>query len=168
MKTFTTFLLLLVVMLGFQLYRQHATIREQQSRLVDLQRQIAANSTPKTALEYQEKCAEQARKAFVGTGYKLEQGAGYENHYSTELKRCFILTQSTDAKNSPTIWTYKFLSDAYEGKSYGEYAWRTVKHMKYWEVPPVTCRVVLPSGEEHICKSDEEFGELIKVYMEDR
>ena len=42
----------------------------------------------------------------------------------------------------------------------------SVEGKKYWEVPPLQCQVVLPSGEEQRCKSDDEFKDLIKLYME--
>jgi hypothetical protein len=169
MKPLAGLLLLLVVILVFQIYLQRATIHDQQNRLLDLQKQVAANSTPKTApLEYQEKCSEQARKSFNEMGYKTKDLAGYENHYNAKLNKCFIMVQNTDATYSPTIWTHKSVLDAYEGKAYGEYSWHTVKNKKYWEVPPFMCKVVLLTGEDHFCKSDEEFDELTKVYMQDR
>ncbi len=99
-------------------------------------------------------------------GYKPKHLAGYENHYNTKLNECFIMVQNTDATYAPTIWTHKSLFDAYEGKTYGEYSWHTVKNKKYWEVPPFMCRVVSPSGADQFCKSDDEFQELIKIYME--
>jgi hypothetical protein len=69
-------------------------------------------------------------------GYKTGDLAGYTNHYNSELKKCFILVETTDAKTTPgTIWTNKFLSDAHERKVYGAYSWRTDKVKKYWEVP---------------------------------
>lgn len=169
MKLLTSTLLLLVVILAFQVYRQQTIIRDHENRLLDLQKQVAANAVPKAAsLEYQEKCAEQAKKSFSEMGYKPKDLAGYENHYNAKLNKCFIMIQNTDAKYSPTIWNYKNLLDAYEGKAYGEYSWHTVKDKKYWEVPPFTCKVVLLTGEERFCKSDEEFDELTKIYMQDR
>jgi hypothetical protein len=169
MKLFATFLLLLALILAFQIYRQHVTIRNQQNQLIDLEKRVAENSVPKTApLEYQEKCAERASKAFREMGYTPKDIAGYENHYNAKMNKCFLLVENTDAKHPPTIWTFKNLSDAYEGKSYGEYSWHTVKDKKYWEVPPFSCKVVLPSDGKQICKSDEEFKDMIKVYMQDR
>ena len=169
MKLLATFLLVLVAILAFRIYGQQATIRDQQIQLLDLQKQVAANSAPKkTPLEYQEKCAEQARKSFNEMGYKPKDLAGYENHYNSQFNKCFIMVQNTDTTYSPTIWTHKSLSDAYEGKTYGEYSWHTIKNKKYWEVPPFMCKVVLPTGEDRFCKSDEEFEELTKGYMEDR
>jgi len=75
--------------------------------------------------------------------------------------------ENTDAKSSPgTIFTSKTLTDAFEGKVYGNYIWSTQKGKKYWEVPPLECKVTLPSGEEKACHSSDEFDELVKQYME--
>lgn len=41
MKLLATFLLILAVILAFQIYGQQATIRDQQNRLLDLQKQVA-------------------------------------------------------------------------------------------------------------------------------
>jgi hypothetical protein len=58
------------------------------------------------------------------------------------------------------------VSDAFEGKSYAEYAWKSEKGKKYWEVKPFVCKVTLPSGEKKDCASSDEFDDLVKVYME--
>jgi hypothetical protein len=157
------------LVLAYVVYRQNAAIRDQQKTLTELRAQVAAPQTkPQTnTLEYQAKCAEQAAKIFKDSGFKPNQMAGYENHYNAKLNKCFILIQNVDAKSPGTVWTFKNLSDAYEGKSYGEYAWHTDKVKKYWEVPPFMCKVVLQSGEDRVCKSDDEFQELTKPYMED-
>jgi hypothetical protein len=75
--------------------------------------------------------------------------------------------EDTDAELAPgsTIIT-KTLSDAFEGKGYGSYMWRSDPVKKYWEVRPFVCSVKLPSGEEKACTSTEEFDELAKYYME--
>jgi hypothetical protein len=167
MKSLLNFILgVAVTVLTVTLYRQHSVMREQESLIKRLQTDITARESVMAApLEYQEKCAEQARKAFKETGFKPKDMAGYENHYNAKLNKCFIMIENTDATYAPTIWTHKTLSDAYEGKSYGEYHWHTVKDKKFWEVPPFQCKVLLASGEEHICKSDDEFQELSKFYM---
>jgi hypothetical protein len=170
MKVSAAILAVAVIVLAFQFYRQQATIRAQQVHLSELTAKIAVSeaNAKSNLLDYQEKCAERARKAFNDLGYKPNDMAGYENHYNTRLNRCFVLVQNIDAKHLPTIWTNKNLFDAYEGKTYGEYNWHTVKDKKYWEVPPFMCKVVLPSGDDQYCKSDDEFEKLIKTYMEDR
>jgi hypothetical protein len=170
MKLVAAILVLAVLGLAFQLHRQQLTIREQQVRLTELTAKMVvseANAKP-NLLDYQEKCAAQARKAFNDLGYKPNDMAGYENHYNTKLNKCFVFVQNTDATHQPTIWTYKTLFDAYAGKTYAAYSWHTVKDKKYSEVPPFTCKVVLPSGDDKLCESDNEFDELIKTYMENR
>lgn len=170
MKVFAGILILAIVGLAFQLHRQQLTIREQQVRLSELTAQLAVSETKARSnlLDYQGKCADQARKAFNDLGFKPNDMAGYENHYNAKLNKCFVSVQNTDAKYAPTIWTHKTLFDAYEGRTYGDYHWHTVKDKKYWEVPPFMCKVVRPSGDDQYCKSDDEFEKLIKTYMEDR
>lgn len=57
-------------------------------------------------------------------------------------------------------------SDAFEGKVYANYIWRSDKRKKYWEVTPFDCKVMLLSGEERLCHSSDEFDALVKQYME--
>jgi hypothetical protein len=64
------------------------------------------------------------------------------------------------------IITSKNLYDAFEGKEYASYIWSTQKDKKFWEVPPLRCKITLPSGQEKTCHSTEEFDELVKQYME--
>jgi hypothetical protein len=65
-----------------------------------------------------------------------------------------------------TIFTTKFVLDAFERKSYAEYTWKTDPVKKYWEVPPTECVVTLADRTRKICKSSEEFDALVKPYME--
>ena len=123
----------------------------------------------RATLDKQAMCSAQATKAFADMGYPKDAIAGYQNHYNARLNKCFIEVSNTDPKVSPgTIWTYRFVFDAFEGKQYGTYSWHTEKDKKYWEVKPFECEVVLPSGEKQFCNSDDEFTQLIRVYMEDR
>src|SRR5664280_2162942 len=120
MKLVAAILVLVVAGLAFQLHRQQLTIRQQQVRLAELTTKIAVSeaNAKSNSLEYQEKCAEQARKAFHDLGYKPNDTAEYENHYNTKLNKCFVFVQNTDATHQPTIWTYKTLFDAYAAVSY--------------------------------------------------
>jgi len=169
MKILALSLFAAVLVLSYLLYRQHSTIVEAQNRFADFESQAAAKAKSQSnSLDYQEKCAEQARKTFDDLGYKTQKMAGYENHYSAKFGKCFILIEDTDTTYAPTIWTHRSLLDAYEGKVYGEYSWHTDKKKKYWEVPPFMCKVVLPSTrEDHFCKSDDEFQQLTRTYMEE-
>jgi len=159
MKALLSVLLAVVVGLAFLLYRQQSTIREQQKRLEELAKQQSDRSDPKPTLEYQEKCAEQARQTFRDIGYAEDESVTYEDHYNAKLDKCFILIRNVDAKGHGTIWTYKTLLDAHEGRTYGNYRRHSVKGT-------FLCKVLLPSGEPQFCESDDEFTELIKIYME--
>jgi hypothetical protein len=164
MKVVSAFLLLVAIALAMYIRREDALIADQQIRLAKLEKEAAA---PKTAsLELQGKCADQSQKFFDQYGYKPKDIAGFENHYSATLGKCFILIQNTDTSFAPTIWTHQMLFDAFEGKDYGEYHWHTEKEKKYWEVPPTSCKVESLSGEERKCTSDDEFKEFIKIYMQ--
>jgi hypothetical protein len=119
------------------------------------------------SLALQEKCAKQARDEFKSQGWAKEQLAGYTNHYVAQLNKCFIIIQSTDTKTAPgQIITTMSVFDAFEGKQYADYFWETKKGKKYWEVKPFLCKVTLPSGEEKVCTSEQEFTELIRPYTE--
>jgi hypothetical protein len=125
-----------------------------------------AQSKPKKAdLELQEQCAKQAREEFKQAGW--DKDSNFTNHYNEKLNRCFMLIEKTDAKLDPgTIWRTKILADAYEGRTIGLFSWHTEKGKKYWEVPPFQCEMMPPSGEKAICKSEAEFDEFVKTYME--
>ena len=116
-------------------------------------------------LDLQAKCSEQARKAFADLGYSKNDVASYENHYNAKLDKCFIHVRH-DARTPGTIWTNRDLFDAFEGKVYGTYMLHTNKVKKYWEVSELKCKVTLPSREKKDCRSEDEFTELAKVYME--
>jgi hypothetical protein len=127
-------------------------------------------STPSVAqqasLNLQEKCAKRAQAAFDKMYFQDRTLATFTNHYNVKMNRCFIETEQDWVSEGADIWwSYKFVTDAYEGKDFGSYAWHSDKVKKYWEVPPVQCQVTLPSGEEKLCKSSDEFDDLIKVYM---
>jgi hypothetical protein len=171
MRNATIFVLVVAVgalgALGIFAYHQEASLREQ--RLVVQQLTARLASISKTAsIDLQQKCARQAREEFTRDGWESRSMAGFTNHYNSELGKCFILIGSTsDAKTPPgTVFENKSLSDAFEGKSYAEYFWHSDTVKKYWEVPPLVCRVTMPSGEERVCHSSDEFDELVKVYMQ--
>jgi hypothetical protein len=123
--------------------------------------------TKTRSLDLQEQCAKQSREVFKSGKWDKDPLADYTNHYNAKLNKCFIEIQSTDAKTAPpAIFTNKTVSDAFEGKGYGEYMWKSDRVKKYGEVPPLQCKVTLLSGEEKFCHSSDEFDQLIKQYME--
>jgi hypothetical protein len=162
--------LLFVVTVGSAVfaYRQGETIAEQGTRIAALNAQEAvAAARPKPAsLDIQAKCPEQAHKAFVQGGFKTSNGGDYQSHYSAKLKKCFLeVLQNTP--QGTTIWSYRNVFDAFEGKLYASYMWHTEPDSKYWEVAPMHCEVTLSSGEKTLCHSDDEFSDLVKVYMKE-
>jgi hypothetical protein len=120
-------------------------------------------------LDLQEKCSKQAQIAFDKIGFQERENASFTNHYNVKSNRCLIETEQ-DAVPSPfshdIFWTYKVVSDAYEGTAFASYAWHSDKVKKYWEMPPVECKVTLPSGDDELCKSSEEFDKMVKIYMQ--
>jgi hypothetical protein len=77
-----------------------------------------------------------------------------------------VLQTDAHTARGKAIWTYLDVRDAFEGKRYGTYVWHTETSKKYLVVPPFTCEVTLPTGEQKACHSMDEFEELVKVYME--
>jgi len=89
--------------------------------------------------------------------------ADFTNHYNERPNKCFVEIGAKDARSVPgTISKSKTLSDAFVGKVYGSYIWSTQKGKKYWEVPPLECKVTLPAGAEQKCHSCDEFDLLVK------
>lgn len=119
------------------------------------------------ALDFQEKCARQAREEFRLYGWDKHTMAVVLNHYNAQLNKCFMEVQDTDTKSAPgQIVTSRNVLDAFEGKMYASYIWSTEKNKKYWEVPPLECKVTSLSGGEKVCRSSEEFDELVKQFMQ--
>lgn len=118
-------------------------------------------------LDQQAKCAARARKDFDDWSYSVKEGADFVSHYNPNLDRCFVQFQHTvGAAQANPLWFYRELFDAFEGKMYAKYAWKTEKDKKYWDVPPAWCEVTFPNGSKQTCHSDDEFMEMVKVYME--
>jgi hypothetical protein len=121
--------------------------------------------TKGASLELQKKCADQSASEFKTWGWNKKPLAGYDNHYQQNLNKCFVRIENSEFTNNVPA-TSITVSDAYEGKVYGDYQWINTEGKKYWEVKPFICKVTLLSGEQKFCHSKEEFDELVKVYME--
>ena len=161
----TLFGVVLLVLLGI--------LRTQSSNVRDLQgevRDLSAKLSEKTRInELDTKCVNQAHKVFDNAAYPKNEFAMYQNHYSAKLDKCVMAVLRTDAHTSrgKMVSTYVNVVDAVTGKQYGTYVWHTETNKKFLVVPPETCDVTLPTGEETICHSMDEFQELVKVYLED-
>ena len=119
--------------------------------------------TKNGTLEFQDKCAKQAKVVFDSERRGKDDITSYTNHYNATVNKCFIEEYS----NEPHIFSVsRTVSDAFEGKEYGQYFWSNPERKKYWEVPPTLCKVTPLSGEETFCNSSEEFDGLIKQFME--
>lgn len=166
MRIVVAFLLMVCVGLGLLTYRQTTALREQRQQVQQLNIKLASLSATAT-LDFQEKCARQAREEFKLYGWDKHQMADVSNHYNAELNKCFMEIEDADAKSvRGQVVASKTVSDAFEGKVYGSYIWSTQKDKKYWEVPPLECKVTSLSGEEKVCHSSEEFDELVKQFMQ--
>jgi hypothetical protein len=153
--TLIILLLLAVVILGYFVTTQQHQIKTLQAR-------------PKTnPLELQEKCAKQAALLFKEDGWKAQKDhiASFGSHYNTKLNRCFIEIEDFNQVGTNSVTT-KSVIDAFEGKPYGAYMWKSDAVKKYWEVPPMGCEVTVADGTKKTCKSADEFDELVRPYME--
>lgn len=160
-------LVMLLVLLAvlFVDSRQKGTVIQQALATSD-QGSRAGSLTKAASLEEQGSCARQATSEFSRYNSK-DPSASYQNHFSSNMGRCFMVTATFTADNKG-VSTSKILADAFEGKVYGSYLWINNQGKKYWEVAPFECKVTMPSGEQKTCKSDDEWEELSKVYMEAR
>jgi hypothetical protein len=87
-------------------------------------RAIAQQAT----LDLQEKCSKQAQIAFDKIGFQARDNASFTNHYNVKFNRCLIETEqdAVPFSISPDVfWTYKVVSDAYEGTVFASYAWHS-------------------------------------------
>lgn len=162
-------LLVAVCVLGWMVHAQTTSISALQSEVHKLEAKTELK--PVASLELQEKCAAQARKEYNASGWndnKEHPMAGFTNHYNMTLGKCFMVVEDTsEAKpRDGTFFKNKYVTDAFEGKSYAEYAWKSDKVKKYWEVKPFVCKVTLPSAEDKNCESSDEWEELVKAYMQ--
>ena len=87
------------------------------------------------------------------------------NHYNAGLNKCFVETRTVSLAFGNRSES-KILTDAFEGKDYGSYIFVSKPNEADWQVTPTECKVTLPSGEETICHSSDEFDALVKQYIQ--
>jgi len=113
-------------------------------------------------LDLQEKCAKQS-STFFKENYTFEKKTGetwlndYENHYNKKLNKCFIQIEQHYITSDMSTKS-KALIDVFENKSLGGYSSLT----KNSEEKMIDCNV-----ENNFCKSEFEFKNLVKSYMEE-
>lgn len=134
-----------------------------------------ATSSPAQTLDQQERCAQQARRAFQeldskdrieGKQLGMTRTSGdYQSHYNTKLGKCLMLVETTDMfGSSPSTTAY--VMDANERRVYATFVWMNLQGKKYWEVPPTTCELTPSLREKKLCATREEFDAFISSYME--
>lgn len=170
MKLTIAILLVIVLALVWQLNKEIVAGHQRQNQVQELTAKLAEKST-RDNLELQEKCALQAEKMFRTLGYKGVQQNGnfdlYRSHWNAKLNKCFMTIESTNVTTtSGTMFINRFLFDAYEQREYAEYTWMSSKVKKYWEVPPMICKLISSSDDEQLCKSEEEYKAFVARYME--
>jgi len=150
-------LLLIALALTWLLGTEMTTSRDQRDQIQKLTISLAEKSR-REDFELQEKCALQTEKMFRELGYKPGGPALNQSHYNAKLNKCFMLVETINTTNHGTGFHYKFLIDAYEQRGYAEYEWMEDKGgKKFWEVPPVLCRLTASVGNVVVCKSEDEF-----------
>jgi hypothetical protein len=133
---------------------------------------------PQVSLDSQERCARQAETVFRAKGYskditrpKGDQSdtndviANFESHYNIVLYKCFVLLEIFGIGVSNAGFQIRSLLDAYEGRTYAEYAWGPTDSRKSWEVRPY-CRLIPSQNDQSNGHSEAEFNAFITHYME--
>jgi hypothetical protein len=130
------------------------------------------------SLDDQERCATQARRAFVEWEADAKKGPGadrfevlsmdYESHFNLKMKKCLMLIESTSAMkiSNGNTSTSATLMDAFERHVYASYIWISHPTKKYWEVPPADCELIPSLTEKKNCASREEFDAFVASYLE--
>jgi hypothetical protein len=160
MKLIETILLIGVVSLTGVVVYQAITIREQQAQLSAAQDQFTAAS-----LNFQAKCAGQAKVVFNEFSGGTKDFASYENHYNRKLGKCFVFLRSQSAKQLSAT-SYGYLADAFENKDVGDFYIYTADYTKA-NAKPMSCQVTSLSGQRQQCETEAQFKALIRPYMEE-
>ena len=90
--------------------------------------------------------------------------ANFESHYNTVLNKCFLLLEIFGVGITNTGFQIRTLLDAYEGRTYAEFAWGPTESSKYGEVRPY-CRLMASLDDQSNCHSEAEFDAFVNRYM---
>lgn len=133
---------------------------------------------PQVSPDLQQTCVQQAETVFRERGYSKDvtkqKGdysgsndviANFESHYNISLNRCFMLLEIFGVGVANAGFQIRSLLDAYDGRTYAEYAWGPAQDKNYWDVHPY-CRLTPSNNDQTSCNSEAEFNTFIKNYME--
>ena len=168
MKIVIGILFIIVFVMAWLLFVRITTESQQRKQIEELKVKLA-DKTKLVNLELQEKCSSKAKEVFRFMGYNEtnQNGdmAGYQSHFNTKLGKCFMTIESLTVTKGNFV-NNSLLFDAYEQREYAEYAWMPRNNKKYWEVPPLICKLIPSSTSEQFCKSEDEYKAFVAKYME--
>jgi hypothetical protein len=169
MKLVVALFLVLILGLAWQVLELTNRTRNQDAKIGALESQVSQHLNATGQLDLTERCAAQAERTFLALGYRRDgtstepnqglEGVTLENHYNDRLKKCFMLI--TQATYKTQFSEQRYLLDAFESRTYGDYFFT---HLKTGG-PSLYCRVS-PLGEaERSCGSEGEFNTFVAQYM---
>src|SRR5579871_3842452 len=103
--------------------RQSVALREAHQQIQDLHSKLDLASK-NANLDLQQRCAEQAAKAWKSGGWEKLENATYSNHYNESMHKCFLRIENSIPDPSGAVFTSDRIVDAYEGKVYAELTWK--------------------------------------------
>jgi hypothetical protein len=134
-------------------------------------------SLAQISLDSEEGCARRAETVFRERGYSKDitrpKGdtsgsndvmANFESHHNTVLNKCFMLLEIFGVGISNAGFQIRSLLDAYQGRTYAEFAWGPTESSKYGEVRPY-CRLMASLDDQSNCHSEAEFDAFVNRYM---
>jgi hypothetical protein len=163
MRNITIALLVITVaVLGLYAYHQREALRQQRRQFQELNAQLHA-TTNIASIELQERCAKRAQEFL--SQFITRDLVETRTHFNEGFNTCFVETRTVrfDFGNRSES---RVLQDAVDGRDYGSYIFISERNKADSAVPPVVCKVMLPTGERKTCHSLEEFDALVKQYME--
>ncbi len=111
-----------------------------------------------TSFEKQRECSLLAEQTFHRNGFSQVGIANFHNHFNGNLQQCFVSIEDTDLSAGYFSMT---LLNAAENNQRGFY-------YKATSTPsPSECYVVSAAGAKHECKSETEYRQLLKSFLED-
>lgn len=124
-----------------------------------------ADQVPRQDWDRMKDCAIQSHLAFSRMEVIPGTAQDYTNHYEVIHGKCFMEVSSTgpSAANQTYMLTI-IISDAYEGRVYGEYIEVMNRSDRQLQKPSL-CWVSSLDGRELPCKSKADFIDLSAIYM---